>query len=142
MAQQLPPPSKFSGNYFSGEETFEEWITHVKLVAEMHKWNSLAKLTHLFIITWLRGEAFTFFRSCSKQQKSSYDLMVKDRFTPVQDQSSQTSLYHNRKQRDNESADKYAQDCWSELFYKAYPQSQHGSETAKSMENRYYHLSS
>lgn len=25
-------------------ETFEDWITYFKLVAEMHKWNSQAKL--------------------------------------------------------------------------------------------------
>ena len=37
MAQQLPLPSKFNGNDLSSDETFEEWITHFELVAEMHK---------------------------------------------------------------------------------------------------------
>ena len=133
MAQQLPLPSKYSGNDLSSEETFEEWITHFELVAGMHKWNSQAKLIHL--ITRLRGEAFNFYRSCSKQQKSSYDLLVKEltrRFTPVRIQSVQTSLFHDRKQGDRESVDKYAQDLKS-LFYKAYPRSQQGNEAAESM---------
>ena len=134
MAQQLPLPSKFSGNDPSSEgETFEEWITQFELVAEMHKWNPQAKLIHL--ITRLRGEAFNFYRSCSKQQKASYDLLVKElthRFTPVRIQSVQTSLFHDRKQRDHETVDKYAQDLKS-LFYKAYPQSQQGNEAAESM---------
>ena len=133
MAQQLPLPSKFSGSDLSSEETFEEWITHFELVAGVHKWNSQAKLIHL--ITRLRGEAFNFYRSCSKQQKSSYNLLVKEltrRFTPVRIQSVQTSLFHDRKQGDHESVDKYAQDLKSH-FYKAYPQSQQGNEAAESM---------
>ena len=91
-------------------------------------WNAQAKLIHL--ITRLRGEAFNFYRSCSKQQKSSYELLVKEltrRFTPVRIQSVQTSLFHDRKQGDHESVDKYAQDLKSH-FHKAYPQSQQGNE--------------
>ena len=133
MAQQLPLPSKFSGSDIPSEETFEEWITHFELVAGVHKWNAQAKLIHL--ITRLRGEAFNFYRSCSKQQKSSYELLVKEltrRFTPVRIQSVQTSLFHDRKQGDHESVDKYAQDLKSH-FHKAYPQSQQGNEVAETM---------
>ena len=54
------------------------------------------------------------------------------RFTPVRIQSVQTTLFHDRKQRGNESVDKYAQDLKS-LFHKAYPQSQQGNEVAASM---------
>ena len=133
MAQQLPLPSKFSGNDLSSDETFEEWITHFEHVAEVHKWSSQARLIHL--ITRLRGEAFSFYHSCSKAQKASYELLVKELtrcFTPVRIQSVQTTLFHDRKQRGNKFVDKYAQDLKS-LFHKAYPQSQQGNEVAASM---------
>ena len=37
-------------------------------MAETYRWSKQAKLMNM--ITRLRGEAFQFFRSCSKQQKS------------------------------------------------------------------------
>ena len=67
MAQQLPLPSKFSGNDLSSDETFEEWITHFELVAEVHKWSSQARLIHL--ITRLRGEAFSFIALAPRHRK-------------------------------------------------------------------------
>jgi hypothetical protein len=132
MAQQLPLPTKFSENNHSSEETFEEWITHFELVAEIHKWNSQARLIHLIIR--LRGEAFYFYRSCLKTQKSSHDLLVRNShaISPVRIQSDQTSLFHDRKRKDNESVDTYAQDLKA-LFYKTYPQSQQGNKAAGSM---------
>ena len=45
------------------------------------------------------------FRSCSKQQKASYDLLVtklRRRFTPVHIQSVQTSLFRDRRQCETE----------------------------------------
>ena len=52
------------------------------------------------------------------------------RFTPVWFQFVQ---FHNRKQKNGEMVDKYAQDLKS-LFYKVYPpQSQKGNEAAESM---------
>ena len=103
-------------------------------MAEVCKWNPRAKLIHL--TTRLRGEAFAFYRSCSKQQKADYDVLVKElilRFTPVRIQSVQTSLFHDRKQGDQESVDSYAQDLKAR-FYKSYPQIHQGSEVAESME--------
>ena len=47
-------------------------------------------------------------------------------------QSVQTSLFHDRKQRDQESVDSYVQDLKAR-FYKAYPQVHQGSDTAESM---------
>jgi hypothetical protein len=38
---------RLSGNDLSSEKTFEEWIVHFELKAEMHKWNSQAGLIHL-----------------------------------------------------------------------------------------------
>ena len=53
-------------------------------------------------------------------------------FTLVQIQSVQTSLFHDRRQRDGESVDSYAQDLKSH-FYKAYPQVHQGGDAAESM---------
>ena len=130
LAQQLPPLPKFSGN--SDDESFQEWIAQFELVAEVCQWKSQTKLIHL--TTRLRGEAFAFYRSCSKSQKADYDQLVKEltrRFTPVRIQSVQTSLFHERKQGDHETVDSYAQDLKSK-FHKAYPQATHG-EAAESM---------
>ena len=65
-----------------------------------------------------------------KQQKADYDQLVKEltrRFTPVQIQSVQTSLFHDQKQGDQESVDSYAQDLKAR-FYKAYPQIHQASD--------------
>ena len=133
LDQQLPPIPKFSGGDSSPAGSFQEWITQFELVAEVYGWSKQAKLIHL--TTCLRGEAFAFFRSCSKQQKASYDLLAtepKCRFTPVHIQSVQTSLFHDRRQRSSETVDAYAQDLKS-LFHKAYPQVQQGGEVAESI---------
>ena len=119
LAQQLPPLPKFSGE--GQEENFPEWHAQFELMAEACKWSGPAKLIHL--TTRLRGQAFAFYRSCSKQQKSNYTLLVSEltrRFTPVQIPSVQTSLFHECKQKQNETVDVYAQDLKA-LFYKAYP---------------------
>ena len=133
LAQQLPPLPKYNGSSDSSEEIFQERIAQFELWGEVCKWNPRAKLIHL--TTRLRGEAFAFYRSCSKQQKADYDILVKEltrRFTPVRIQSVQTSLFHDRKQGDQESVDSYAQDLKAR-FYKAYPQVHQGSEVAESM---------
>ena len=99
----------------------------------MCKWSPQAKLVHL--TTRLRGEAFAFYCSCSKLQKADYALLVKEptrRFTPVRIQSVQTSLFHDRRQSDQETVDSYAQDLKSH-FYKAYPQAHQGNKAAESM---------
>ena len=53
-------------------------------------------------------------------------------FTPVWIQSVQTSLFHDRRQGDQESVDSYAQYLKSR-FYKAYPQVHQGNKAAESM---------
>ena len=71
----------------------------------------------------------------AKQQKADYDIVVKEltrHFTPVRIQSVQISLFHNRKQGDQESVDSYAQDLKAQ-FYKAYPQVDQSSDVAESM---------
>ena len=53
------------------------------------------------IATRLKGVVYAFYHSCTATQRANYQEMVellKDRFTPVQIQSVQSSLFHNRKQ--------------------------------------------
>ena len=48
------------------------------------------------------------------------------RFTPVRIGAVQSSLFHDRRQREKESVDDYAQEL-RKLFYKAYPQAMQGT---------------
>ena len=57
--------------------------------------------------------------------------MLTDRFTPVQIQSVQSSLFHDRKQT-NETVDEYAQDV-QRLFYLAYPRAQQGTQETEDL---------
>lgn len=54
------------------------------------------------------------------------------RFTPVRIPSVQTSLFHERKQGQNETVDVYTQDLKT-LFYKAYPKVQQSNEVMEMM---------
>ena len=55
---------------------------------------------------------------------------LQKRFTPVQLQTVQSSLFHDRKQKTGESVDDYAQDLRT-LFHKAYPYTQQGTQEAE-----------
>ena len=57
--------------------------------------------------------------------------LLTDRFTPVQIQSVQSSLFHDRKQT-NETVDEYAQDV-RRLFYLAYPWAQQGTQETEDL---------
>ncbi len=63
-------------------------------------------------------------------QLSATDLL-NDRFTPVQIQSVQSSLFDDRKQT-NETVDAYAQDV-RRLFYLAYPRAQQGTQETEDL---------
>lgn len=122
LAQQLPPIGNFSGEMSLADgETFEAWREQFEMVASVSRWGPQAKLVNL--TTRLKGQAYTFYRSCTPLQRASYDLLVDEltkRFTLVRLQSVQSTLFHERKQRDNESVDNYAQDL-RKLFRLAYP---------------------
>ena len=135
LAQQLPPLSKFDGDPGVGEnkETIKEWLEQFEMIAEVCRWDSKAKLVNM--VTRLRGEAYAFYKSCSLQQRRSYEEMTSaltKRFTPVRIQAVESGLFHERKQRERESADSYAQ-ALRGLFKKAYPSAQRGSPEAESM---------
>ena len=89
-------------------------------------------------MTRLKGEAYAFYKSSSPQQRASYEMMtaaLTKHFTPVRIQAVQTSLFHERKQREKESVDGYAQ-ALRVLFQKAYPSAQRGSLEAEDMERQ------
>ena len=127
FAHQLPPLSKFDGCTGPGGEgeTVKEWLEQFELVAGVCKWDNQTKLVNL--VTRLRGETYAFFKSCSAQERSSYEEMsaaLVKRFTPVRIQAVQSSLFYERKQGVKESV---------VLFRKAYPNTQRGSPEAESM---------
>ena len=134
LAQQLPPLSKYSGGVAEGDaETCKEWLEQFEMVATVCKWDESAKLINL--VTRLRGQAYAFYKSCPSHERSSYQGLAAallKRFTPVRIQAVQISLFHDRKQREKESVDSYAQDL-RVLFYKAYPRADQGSPEAESM---------
>ena len=131
-AYGFPQQQKFSGEDLDCD-TFEDWIEQFELVAKLYKWSDAAKLVNL--ITRLRGPAYSFYRACLPEQKESYTALKQEltkRFTPVQIQAIQSELFHDRKQKDGESVDEYAQDLrW--LFRKAYGKAQQGSQEAEKM---------
>ena len=104
LAQQIPPLTKFSGDVPDGEgESFSDWKEQFELVAEACHWTDQSKLVNL--VTRLRGQAYSYYRSCTAEQRSSYSLLVQaleERFTPVRIQSVQSSKFHERKQSSTE----------------------------------------
>ena len=119
VMQQAPTISKFTGG--AGEETFEVWLIQFEMAAEVSGWEGKRKLSHL--VTRLKGQALSYYRSCPPDEKSDYDKLIKaltTRFTRVQLPVVQTSLFHERKQKVKGDVDTYAQDLRN-LFQKDYP---------------------
>ena len=135
LSQQLPPLPKFAGDSQIGaeEERFDEWLERLEMVAGVCGWNEQAKLVNL--VTRLRGPAYSFYRSCAPQQRSSFQVLraaLAKRFTPVYLKSVQSSRFHERKQQESETVDNYAQEL-KKLFYRAYPSAQQGTTEAEAM---------
>lgn len=133
LAQQLPPLTKFTGQEHDDGETVHEWLSQFEMVASVCQWTDPVKLMNL--VTRLKGQALSFYRSCDDGQRFDYFKLVqllKKRFTPVHIQAVQSSLFHDRKQKQGEPVDNYAQEL-RRLFQKAYPMAQRGSQEAESM---------
>ena len=137
LAHQLPPLLKFDGGT-SGDgdkENVKKWLEQFELVAGIW-YLQVGQSTRLAnLVTRLRGEAYAFYKSCTPQQRGSYEEIsaaLTKRFTPVQIQAVQSSLFHDQKQKEKESVDSYAQ-ALRVLFYKAYPSAQRGSAEAEDM---------
>jgi hypothetical protein len=83
----------------------------------------------------LKGPEYAFYRTCSPSQRSDYERLsaeLNKRFTPVRIPVVDTNMFHERKQRDKETVDEYAQEL-RRLFYKAYPRSQQSTKEAEEM---------
>jgi len=119
---QLPPLSKFRGKDLDQEGgNFEEWIEQFEMVAEAYGWDAKARLINL--TTRLQGQAYSFYRSCSPEQRADYGCLKTElltHFTPVRLQAVHSNLFHQRKQEESETVDHYAQEL-QRLFYRAYP---------------------
>jgi len=130
LANQVPPLPRFSGETDSGKgdsETFADWRERFEMVAEVYQWDQRAKLVNL--VTRLCGQAYSFYRSCDIRQRSNYTQLVEElsrHFTPVRIRAVQSSLFHDRQQKEKESVDDYTQELRS-LFQKAYPQAMQGT---------------
>ena len=134
LTQQLQLIGKFSGETEGGgEETFSDWIEQLELVAEAFGLDD--RTQYINVATRLRGQALTFYRSCDKQKMKTYGQLVaalRERFTPVRLKAVESSLFHERKQKDNETVDSYAQEL-RKLFYRAYPKAKQGDGETESM---------
>lgn len=134
LAQQIPTLEKFRGDDTRGVELIGDWLEQLEMVAEAFGWDERNKLVHL--TTRLAGTALAFYRSCTIEQRHSYQLLKEElekRFTPVHVQSVQSGLFHERSQKSGESVDAYAQEL-KELFYRAYPKmAQGGGEEGRAV---------
>ena len=109
ILNQLPPITQFSGEEQPDGKTFQDWLEQFESVAQLGGWNSHAKLVNLS--TRLRGSAYSFYRSCTAEQRNDYKLLIEQltkRFTPVQIQPIQSHMFHDRQQKLKETVDEYA----------------------------------
>ena len=131
-ASQLPPISKFKGEDPDQEGgSFEEWIEQFELIAEAYGWDSRTRLVNL--TTRLQGQAYTFYQTCSPEQRADYTglkAQLMTRFTPVRLQAVHSNLFHQCKQEEAETVDQYAQEL-RKLFYRAYPRASQATEEAE-----------
>ena len=98
------------------------------------EWNDHCKLVNL--TTRLRGAAYSFYQSCSPEQRSDYHHSLvgelKKRFTPVKLTAIQSQVFHDRQQGFKETVDEFAQDL-KKLFARAYPGVSRGGPEAEKM---------
>lgn len=98
------------------------------VLAQLDDHGKLVNLT-----TRLRGTVYSFYRSCTLEQRSDYKLLVaelKTRFTPVQLTAVQSQLFLDRHQGPMESVDTYAQEL-RKLFARAYTSASRGGTEAE-----------
>ena len=74
LAQHLPPLPKFSGESDDGTDTFQEWLERFEMIANICNWSLQAKLVNL--VTRLHGQAYSFFRSCTIEQRTNYSQLI------------------------------------------------------------------
>ena len=133
ILNQLPHITRYSGEEQPDGETFQDWLEQFESVAQLGGWNSHAKVVNLS--TRLRGSAYSFYRSCTAEQRNDYKLLVKQltkRFTPVQIQPIWSQMFHDRQQKPKETVDEYAE-ALKKLYAKAYFNLTRGGHEAEVM---------
>ena len=142
LSQQCPSLSKFTGETEKDEtEGVAEWLEQLELVGTTCGWVKLVNLitrlqgpaNSVNLVTRLRGPAYSFYQSCTAEQRSSYQLLaaaLKKRFTPVYLRSARRSQFHKRKQEPNESVDTFVQEL-RKFYYEAYPVTQQRSPDSR-----------
>ena len=109
---------------------FSKWLEQFNMVATACRWSEQTRLVNLIM-----RSAYSFYRTCSPDQRSNFSKIteeLKGRFTPVRIPVVESNLFHERRQRSNESVDVYAQEL-KQLFYKAYPRAQQSTREAEQM---------
>ena len=89
-------------------DIFQDWLEQFELIANVLGWSSQANYKLVNLITRLQGQAYSFFWSCTMEQRTDYSLLVaelKKRFTPVTLPAIQNNLFHDQKQHVSESVD-------------------------------------
>ena len=98
LAHQLSPICQFSREGVArSRETFQDWIKQLEMIASIGGWDECIKLLNLS--TWLRGQAYAFYKSCPEQQWRNFPALVAKltkRFIPVQQHAVQSGLFHDR----------------------------------------------
>ena len=129
----LPEISRFDRNDQTDGEAYQDWIEQFESIASLARWDDHCKLVNL--TTRLRGAAYSFYRSCTPEQRSDYNLLLNElgkRFTPVTLPEVQSQLFHERRQGRKETADEFAQ-YLRRLFARAYAGVNRGGPEAEKM---------
>ena len=72
---QLPPIPRFTGEEDLSESgSFPDWFEQYEAVATLAGWDEHAKLVNL--TACLRGTTYSFYHSCTGEQRSNYKLLV------------------------------------------------------------------
>ncbi|MEW8545924.1 MAG: hypothetical protein AB2693_20575 [Candidatus Thiodiazotropha sp.] len=89
---------------YSGQESWEEYISHFENCADLSKWDHRQKV--LMLAASLRGQARTFYMSLSCEQKNSYSSLVSSlnqRFGSSRHQNRWLAKLEMRRREPNES---------------------------------------
>jgi hypothetical protein len=106
---------------FSGEEDWEEFISHFELCAELGRWTR--KDQALALAATLRGAARTFYTGLSLRDRSGYDVLadrLRSRFGSDRQQSKWLSKLEGRKRAFDESISLLGDDL-RQMGTRAYP---------------------
>lgn len=105
----FPPLPNFTGDSRNEceVESFPEWLEQFEMMAEAAcQWSQCTRLVNISMR--LRGSAYSFYQSCSPDQRKTYDELVttlSQRFSPIRISAIKSNLFHERKQGAHEVVD-------------------------------------